>query len=508
MRLRLLLGIFLLLGLWGSAHAAAPADTLPVAVFSEDFRSFAYADGARTTAWWDRAGGRLTLRPADATPLRGHPLLAAAPAGGMLVTWTEDRGSGPFLWAQQLDAHGNRLWDDDLPLFSWAGDRWSSGLQDRAVALAAMGSDAWLLAWSDDDGVWAYRHDLATATATGPITQLATTPNTDVQARCNATHCVVVWQEAGLSQVRTFDKDMQLLGSSQTPGDAWASWAADGDIWLLWQQGDTRLAQRFSPTLVPDPTPALPLTDDGSTIADIAADGDSLLMLTLDPTRLVQLAPAGSVTQLASYSAATAGRLLATPDDVLVLLQTADTSSLWLWQVRPVGAAHLLRLGLPGWEVRLGDAAMTSDAALAVVWLEADKLLLRRWLPGGWSSWRHEVSPAYTPAEGWVNAEGLGHSLDINPPTQTVTSVRLEADMLLNGGSVQFFVSNQGAKQWQPIMPGAEIVFDRPGTRLRWYARLRRSAWGTAPEIRQISLHYHYQHVSYWPRQLTEARRP
>ncbi|NOZ48485.1 MAG: hypothetical protein GXP37_00370 [Chloroflexi bacterium] len=507
MRLRLLLGIFLLLGLWGSVHAAAPADTLPVAVFSEDFRTFAYADGARTTAWWDRRGGRLTLRPADAAPRRRHPLLAAAPAGGMLVVWTEDRGSGPFLWAQQLDAHGNRLWDDDLPLFSWAGDRWSSGLQDRAVALAAMGSDAWLLVWSDDDGVWAYRHDLAAATTIGQIMQLATTPNTDVQARCNATHCVVVWQEAGLSQVRTFDNALRLLGSGQWPGSTWATWAADGTVWLLWPQDSDYEAQRWLPTLEAAAVPALRFANDGSSVVDIAAEGEALLVLTLQPTRLWQLAPTASPQVLATYADAVTGRVLSGHDAGVVLLQTAADDSLWLWLYRPQTRGRLLRLGLPGWEVRLGDAAMTSDAALAVVWLEADKLLVRRWLPGGWSSWRHEVSPAYTPA-GEAMLEGLGHSLEVNQPSQAVTSLRLEADVSLLGGSVQFFVSNQGAKQWQPITPGTEIVFDRPGTRLRWYARLRRAANGAAPEIRQLSLHYHYQHVSYWPRQLTEARRP
>ncbi|NUQ39387.1 MAG: hypothetical protein HUU23_16720, partial [Caldilineales bacterium] len=53
--LGLLLGLLCLL--------PARADAPPVAQFSESFTTFAYADGARSTAFWDRDGGRLTLRP-------------------------------------------------------------------------------------------------------------------------------------------------------------------------------------------------------------------------------------------------------------------------------------------------------------------------------------------------------------------------------------------------------------------------------------------------------------
>jgi len=159
----------------------------------------------------------------------------------------------------------------------------------------------------------------------------------------------------------------------------------------------------------------------------------------------------------------------------------------------------LLRLGLTGAEPWLGEAVFGRDGLVAVSWQEGNQVFVRKWQPGGWSPWRHEVAQAYAASAGWVAQEGLGHRLEVNPPGTSVSAVSLAANVRLNGGSVQFFVSNQGPKLWQAITPGSEIVFAAPGTRLRWYARLRRSVWGTAPQIEEVSLTYQYRYLAHWP---------
>ncbi len=159
----------------------------------------------------------------------------------------------------------------------------------------------------------------------------------------------------------------------------------------------------------------------------------------------------------------------------------------------------LLRLGFPGSEPILGDVAMTTDDAVAVAWTEGDEVFVRKWWSSGGSPWRHEVAPAFVPAPGWVVSEGLAHSLAVNQPWEGVTAVTLEAEVATNGGTVQFYVSNQGPTAWQMIEPGQRVAFSEPGAELRWYARLRRSQWGTAPEVRAMSLDYTYEWLQHLP---------
>ena len=98
------------------------ADALPTDHFIETFEHYDFADGARTTAWWDRNNGRLTLRQPDAGNTRRWPTLAVAESGDLTNVWVEDRGEGPLIWAQTLDRHGNRWWEEDQAVTAWQGD--------------------------------------------------------------------------------------------------------------------------------------------------------------------------------------------------------------------------------------------------------------------------------------------------------------------------------------------------------------------------------------------------
>lgn len=472
----------------------------PTARYIETFTTYAHADGARTTAWWDRSQGHLTLRPPDVGNVRRVPVLAPLGDGGMQVVWVEDRGDGAFIWSQRLDGYGNRLEDEDRQLFPWAGSRWQTALGERALSLATISDDEWFLLWSDDDGVWAFRQGRGATGQDGLVTHLADFANAPVQVRCWQALCAVLWQEEASSQVRVFDGTMTPLARKQLLGKALVSWTDEGEVWLAWQEDGGFVAQRFDKMLVPRDQLSPKYPSSSTAIADIVAYNDTLLLLSLDPTRLIQMYSTAPAIELAEYPQASAARLLASAEDVVLVLQTTADTALWLERYYPLTSSRLLRLGLPGAEPVLGEVALTSRGMVAVVWREGKHVFARKWMQSGWSPWRHEVTPAYAATDGWVAWEGLAHSLEVNPPQTAVSAVTLEADTQLAGGSVQFFVSNQGPKLWKAITPGTEVTFATPGTRLRWYARLRRSAWGTAPQIERVSLVYQYQYVRYWPR--------
>ncbi|NOZ72745.1 MAG: hypothetical protein GXP38_12685, partial [Chloroflexi bacterium] len=358
----LVAGVTMMLLLWAltGQRAFSEGAANPTARYIETFTTYAHADGARTTAWWDRTQGHLTLRPPDAGNMRRIPALAPLADGGMQIVWVEDQGDGAFIWSQRLDGYGNRLEDEDRRLFPWAGSRWQTALGERALSLATISDDEWFLLWSDNDGVWAFRQGTGARGQDSLATRLADSANVTVQVRCWQALCAVLWQEEAASQVRVFDATMTPLAAKSLPGKALLSWSDSGDVWLAWQEEGGFVAQRFDNMLVPREQPSQKYTSSGTVIADIAAYNDSLLLLSLDPTRLIQMDSTAPAIELAEYPQASAARLLATAEDIVLVLQTTEDTALWLERYYPLTSSRLLRLGLPGFEPLLGEVALTS----------------------------------------------------------------------------------------------------------------------------------------------------
>jgi len=480
------------------------ADGSPSGLFRETFASYEYADGARTTAWWDRNGGRLTLRQPDAGHERRWPALAPTTDGGMLVAWVEDRGAGPHIWAQRLDAHGNRLWDEDVALIAWSGEWPGSEPEAHHLAVERLVADAYRLLWRDATGVWTGKWS-ESAGWREEAHRLAETNSGRVSLRCQEQDCAVIWQEAEQSQFRLVKDDVSQ--SRTLPGKAFAAWRAQNDLWLAWPDGESTSVQRYDLQMNPRWEPPLHAPGGQLGLADIADLRGNVFLLYLDPIFVSEIngdyPPSAELSeQTRSQSAAVSALWGAAPDRLTMVWQTSDPSALWMrWLdgVSPLSDEMLLRLGIPGAEPILGDVAMTADGAVAVAWTEGDQVFVRKWWRSGGSPWRHEVGPAFDPAPGWVVSEGLGHSLAVNRPWEAVTAVTLQANVATNGGTVQFYVSNQGPTAWKQIAPGQRVTFPSSGTALRWYARLRRSPWGTAPEVREVSLHYDYEWLQHLP---------
>ena len=496
--------LFTLIILFLLPVAIIRADGFPSGHFTETFDSYEYADGARTTAWWDRSGGRLTLRQPDVGNERRWPALAATPDGGMTAVWVEDRGAGPHIWAQQLDTHGNRLWDEDVALVAWRGEWPGSKLEAHLLALERLDIDDYRLVWSDADGVWT---GIWSETGGWPeeTLKLAETNSDRVSLRCLESNCAVIWQEVDQSQFRLLNDDVSQ--AMTFPGKAFAAWRAQNDLWLAWLDGESTSSQRYDSQMNPRWNPPLSAPGGPWGLADLADLGGNLFLLHPNPVFVFEVngnyPPSVELSeQASSQSYAISAFWGAAPNRLVMVWQAPEPSALWMrWLdgVSPISDEMLLRLGFPGSEPILGDVTMTTDGAVGVAWAEGDEVFVRKWWSSGGSPWRHEVAPAFVPAPGWVVSEGLAHSLAVNQPWESVTAVTLDADIATNGGTVQFYVSNQGPTKWQLVEPGQRVAFSDPGTELRWYARLRRSPWGTAPEIREVSLDYSYAWLQHLP---------
>ncbi|RME84016.1 MAG: hypothetical protein D6775_06625 [Caldilineae bacterium] len=484
----------------------------PTGLFIEQFRNYDHADGARTTAWWDTGSGRLTLRPADADYRRRWPALAATAAGDAAVVWVEDRGGGPDIWAQHLDPYGNRLLADDRLLAAWQGDPTILPEDAHLLALAGPAAGVYLLFWSDESGVWWLRWSPEEDMVSTPV-QLANTPATELRARCLGLRCLLSEQRPTGTELRFLAADGSTTTTLDFPGTVQAAWDGPDTAWVAWGgEGQEIRLMPYDDNGVPrrqQPLPVSPANGSAAGLEDIAVTPEAVWLVQPRPWTVLGVnRDNGQVLQswrMADNNPA-AMRLAVNWPRLTLAWQSSDPSALWAaWpDVSGIGEPmpRLLRLGLPGQEPLLADIAAAGDHAFILAWSENGQVYVRRWQVDGWSSWRHEVAPGYATAGGWVVPEGLGHSLEVNAPWEAVLSVRLEADVATQGGSVQFFVSNQGPRAWLPIQPGQQILFEKPGTQLRWYARLRRSAWGTAPEVREVRLSYSYRRVHYLPRAL------
>jgi hypothetical protein len=137
--------------------------------------------------------------------------------------------------------------------------------------------------------------------------------------------------------VQLYDEEMNLVASREVPGRALAAWTEAGDVWLAWQDAGQINARRFDQTFAPrDVNMTVQASD--STLSDIAAYGESLFLLTLNPTRLIQMIADASAQEVASYPAAQTGRLLVWGEEVVVVLQTTADASLWLERYAPLAS--------------------------------------------------------------------------------------------------------------------------------------------------------------------------
>jgi len=68
--------------------------------------------------------------------------------------------------------------------------------------------------------------------------------------------------------------------------------------------------------------------------------------------------------------------------------------------------------------------------------------------------------------------QGVAQSLRLNDDGGTVARAELAFEAELNGGSIDFSLSNDGGATWAAVTPGVEHVFTAPGHDLRWRAAL------------------------------------
>jgi hypothetical protein len=120
-----------------------PADAAPVVlqdtgVYEEDFATYTYKDYVEDAEWdvWAQA---LRLARPDAAS-QESPASAIDRSGHTVVVWQDSRNGNGNIYAQRLDADGNRLWVADMRVNSNSGTACDGGFARTAVAADKSGN--------------------------------------------------------------------------------------------------------------------------------------------------------------------------------------------------------------------------------------------------------------------------------------------------------------------------------------------------------------------------------
>ncbi len=90
----------------------------------------------------------------------------------------------------------------------------------------------------------------------------------------------------------------------------------------------------------------------------------------------------------------------------------------------------------------------------------------------------------------WGHSEhGIALSTCINSNGADILRATLTVDQKLNGGTVDYFLSNNGGGSWEPVTPGVEHTFAAPGSDLRWQAVLNGDGIET-PMVGQLTIYW------------------
>ncbi len=87
---------------------------------------------------------------------------------------------------------------------------------------------------------------------------------------------------------------------------------------------------------------------------------------------------------------------------------------------------------------------------------------------------------------------GSAFSFNINPHRYSVKGVKLISSQVLNGGSVEYYVSSDGGESWNEIEVGGYTEFNDPGSDLRWKAILHRGGARKTPIIDSLTFTIYY----------------
>jgi hypothetical protein len=443
----------------------------------------------------DASGNRLwtadmCVNSDNGTASQWSPAVVMDSDGNSVVVWQDIRNGDADIYVQKIDASGNRLWAADTRVNS------DSGIADQSTpAVAVNGDGNAVIAWNDErsgnDDIYAQKldasgnrlwaADVRVNSDSGTAGQFE--PAVAVDDIGNAT---VVWTDRRNGHEDIYAHRLDASGNKQWTDDV----RINSDSWTAYQ---------WHPT--------------------VAVGGDGNLVVVWSDYRNGSGWNNSDV--YAQRLDATGNKLWAT--DVMV------NSYIWIQQgsstvaVDSIGnavvvwyeyrndnydiyAQRLTTNGEKGWadDVRVNSDSGATDQSLpavaldwsgnaVVVWNDQrncnDDVFAQKLNVVGGKGWLADLPVVYP--DRFYLTTGIAQSQTTDTITGNITEANLTSDFQTNGGSVQFFLANNGGTDWFPVTPGVTHVFTTTGSDLRWRAVLAADPiWPRTPVVDLLHIEY------------------
>ena len=348
------------------------------------------------------------------TTYQGGSAVAVDGSGNAVVVWRDDRNGNSDIYAQKLDGSGDKLWAVDKRINSDGG----TADQDY-LTVAVDGSGNPIVVWQDDrnsnNDIYAQRLDGSGNKLWGPDVRVNSDGGTAGQydptvAVDGSGKAVIVWQD-----YRNGNPDIY---AQEVDGSGTRVWATDvhvsSDNWTAGQQ-----------------------------VAAVAADGNGgVIVVWMDGRNN-------------GY------------DDIYAQWLNGDGNRQWPVDLRvnsDTGAA----------EQWCPDVAMDGSGNAIVVWQDYRNgnpdIYAQRVTQVGGKGWSADLQVVYPDL--FHFPAGTAQSRTVDAMTGDIRTATLTAEYQTNGGSVQFYLTNDGGAHWAQVMPGVTHVFTTSGSDLRWKATL------------------------------------
>jgi hypothetical protein len=388
-----------------------------------------------------------------------NPAMGMDAAGNTTIGWLGDQGGDWDIYVQRLDASGNKLWLQDVPLNTGEAWDWDMAVDPQGYAVVVWGED-------DDDDVmggtiYAQRLDpdgnklwpddlVLVLNRESPSVELDEDGNAVVvwtkrhgyrffYAQRLDTEGNQVWDEAvWLNPVGTHGVSAVLASVGvHKSGDAVVTWVN--------YLSDTlgMRAQRLDPL-------GNELWGDGMTVnAEEIYEG-------------VQ-----HVTKVDND-----GHAFFIWNGSNICIQKLGTAGNRLWSTdKRVNIGDDVTYA--GWGEGLPAAGVDEAGNIGVAWeggrSNAD-IYAQRLDPNGDRLWTSDVQ--IVDPDRFYLPNGLAQSREVDTTDDFITAATLTAQYVLQGGSVAFDLSNDGGAHWAVVTPGVTHSFTTTGSDLRWRVRM------------------------------------
>jgi len=447
----------------------------------------------------DATGNRLwaadvRVNSISGTIYQGYPAIAIDRGGKAIVVWSDRRNDYGDIYAQRLDGSGNKLWVAEVRVNSDSGttSQW-------CPAVAVDGNGNAIVVWQDSrgsgdiyaqkldaDGNKLWTTDVRVNSDSGTAWQWFPT----VAARGNG-NAIVAWEDfrSGSSDIyaqklnaggdKLWTSDVRVNSDSGTASHEFPAVVVDGsaDAVIVWH--DDRNGSGDNGDIWAQ---KLDGTGNRMWVADVRVDSDSGTASQWHPDVAVDEAENLYIVWEDSRDR---------NGDVDIYAQKIDGqgNKSWAFDVRVNSDSGR------AWQEHPSVAVDGSGNAVCV-WEDyrngnADVYIQRINTVGG-KGWLADLQVVYP--DRFYYPTGTAQSRTVDTMAGGLAQARLTADYQSNSGKVQFYLTNDGGAHWVQVTPGVMHVFATTGSDLRWRAAFFADpVWQRTPIVNSLRVEYSTQ---------------